>query len=292
MIEYIENQHLKVGVHLHGGSLASIYDKETNEELLYQPKPDSWQGQDIAIFPFVARLKDKVYSHHGETYSLRNHGLARYYDFVVIAKDAERLRLRFKSNEDTLKEYPFSFSFDVEYTLKGKSLRIAYHVDNTGAETLPFGLGAHPAFQLDCVDNNGEWILNGNQILFDRPLSLQQVMFEETGSFIVGERPYGNADHIELSRDLFRRYETVAFQAEGIDHATLKRKNGRQIRFDFPNIRYFILWTFPNNGDFVAVEPWMSLPDFLDAPKEIMEKKTLIHLEPGQGYDFAYSLSI
>ena len=63
MVQYIENQYLKVGVHLHGGSLASIYDKEKCEELLYQPKPDSWQGQDIAIFPFIARLKDKVYTH-------------------------------------------------------------------------------------------------------------------------------------------------------------------------------------------------------------------------------------
>lgn len=41
MVQYIENQYLKVGVHLHGGSLASIYDKEKSEELLYQPKPDS-----------------------------------------------------------------------------------------------------------------------------------------------------------------------------------------------------------------------------------------------------------
>ena len=292
MVQYIENQYLKVGVHLHGGSLASIYDKEKDEELLYQPKPDSWQGRDIAIFPFIARLKDKVYTHKGQQYSLRNHGLARYYDFANVSKDKNCLRLRFESDERTLAEYPFPFVFDVEYALEGKTLRIAYHVQNIGAETMPFGLGAHPAFQLDCDDNNGEWVLDGNQILFDRPLNLQQVMFEETGSFIVGERPYGVTDHVELSRALFRQYETVAFKAEEISHATLKRKKGRKIRFDFPNIQYFILWTFPKNGDFVAIEPWMSLPDFLDTPKEIMEKKTLIHLEPGRSYDFSYSLSI
>ena len=29
--------------------------------MLYQPIPNSWQGQDVVIFPFVGRLKDKTY---------------------------------------------------------------------------------------------------------------------------------------------------------------------------------------------------------------------------------------
>lgn len=55
---HIENSFLRVEIESLGGALSSIFDKENNDEILYQPEVDSWQGQDVAIFPFVARLKD------------------------------------------------------------------------------------------------------------------------------------------------------------------------------------------------------------------------------------------
>ena len=74
----IENEFLKVAVNINGGSLTSIYDKTNNKELLYQPDGKSWAGQDVVIFPFVARLKDGKYTYNNDTYSMKNHGLIRY----------------------------------------------------------------------------------------------------------------------------------------------------------------------------------------------------------------------
>ena len=86
----IENEFLKVDVTLEGGNLTSIYDKKNNEELLYQKDERSWMGQDVVIFPVVARLKDGSYHVDGKEYFLKNHGVIRYSKLSVVTyKDDE-----------------------------------------------------------------------------------------------------------------------------------------------------------------------------------------------------------
>ena len=62
---YLENDHFRIAVSENGGSLTSIYDKKNEAELLYQPDERSWHGQDVVIFPFIARLKNGTYKHSG-----------------------------------------------------------------------------------------------------------------------------------------------------------------------------------------------------------------------------------
>ena len=287
MNPFIENEYLRVEANLLGGCLASVYDKKAGEELLYQPEPDSWQGQDIAIFPFIARLKNKTYTHKGQTYSLRNHGLCRYYPFEVIEVLPTSMRLKFESNEETLKEYPFAFEFTITYCLEGNRLTVAYDILNKSLETMPFGLGAHPAFKIDSSEDGDT---KGNYVVLSKPSHLTRIVFDEKGEFIRGEEDYGTHLRIEAKKDLFRKYQTLAVQGEGIESVALIRRNGKKLYFHFDNIRYLILWSFLETGHYVAVEPWLSLPDYEDCPTEIMEKKTLIHLAPGDKFHFSYSI--
>ena len=292
-MEYrIENKCLCVGVTSFGGSLTSIFDKEKKEELLYQKEADSWQGQDIAIFPFIARLKGKVFTHKGKEYSLKNHGLCRYTEFSLLEKKEDSISLLYESNEESLKEYPFPFRFVASYRLEGNALRITYEITNKGNETMPFGLGAHPAFVVDSKIVDGVLDTTDNQVRFDRPTRLTRIVFDEKGEFIRGEEDYGIKEFLPTGKEVFQAYKTLAVKGEGIDHVRLIRGSGRTLDFRFDNIKYFILWSFEQTGSYVAVEPWMSLPDFEDGPKEIMEKKTLIHLEKGQVYSFSYSIAI
>ena len=292
-MEYrIENNRLSVGVTSSGGSLTSIFDKEKEEELLYQKEEDSWQGQDIAIFPFIARLKGKIYTHKGKEYSLKNHGLCRYAEFSVLEKKEDSISLLYESSEESLKEYPFTFRFVATYRLEENALRIAYEITNNGEETMPFGLGAHPAFIVDSKIVDGVLDTSNNQVRFDKPTRLTRVVFDEKGEFIRGEEDYGIKEFLPTGKEVFQTYKTLAVKGEGIDHVRLVRGSGRALDFRFDNIEYLILWSFEQTGSFVAVEPWMSLPDFEDGSKEIMEKKTLIHLEKGQTYLFSYSVAI
>ena len=285
----IENDVLRLECLSLGGSLSSLFDKQKQEELLYQPEPGSWQGQDVAIFPFIARLKDKTYTHQGNVYSLRNHGLCRYYEFKLVSQEEDSLKLALESNEDTLKEFPFSFRFEITYRLEGRKATVTYEVKNLGKGPLPFGIGAHPAFKVD-LDKNGD--TSGNYVLFDNTVPLARLVFDKNGEFLVSETDFGFKDRIETKKEIFRAYKTLCLEGEGLHHITLLRRNGRKIQFFYDKIRYLVLWSFPDSGAFVAIEPWMSLPDYVDAPKEIFEKKGLLHLPPDKTYRREYQVTI
>lgn len=287
MIPRIENEYLRVEANLLGGSLTSLFRKSDGEEFLYQKEPDSWQGQDIAIFPFVARLKGKTYTHEGKEYSLRNHGLCRYYSFDVIENDGTCMKLAFRSNEETLKEYPFPFLFEITYRLEGATFAISYDIQNLGTQPMRFGLGAHPAFRVDPKDGADT---SGNYVVLPKKVALTRIVFDEKGEFVCGEEEFGEIERIETTKELFQRYKTLAVKGEGIDRVRLIRSSGKTLDFEFDNIVYLILWSFPESGAFVAIEPWMSLPDFEDAPKELFEKKTLLALAPSEKYHFSYRI--
>lgn len=292
MKEMIKNKYLKVEMNLLGGSLTSIFDKENNEEILYQPEIDAWQGQDVAIFPFVARLKNKTYTYKDKEYSLRNHGLCRYYGFEVVDKKDDSITLLFKSNEDTLKEYPFLFHFYITYQVENKTLHISYKVTNDNEEIMPFGIGAHPAFKLNSVINEKGVDTRGNCIILNQPTSLNRICFDKNGEFVVGKEPYKPLNEIDIDKEIFREYKTLCLEGDNLKDVILKRKDGRFVRFHYENIKYFILWSNETTGSFVAIEPWISLPDFMDADKDIMKKKTLIHLKGKESYIFSYSVTI
>lgn len=108
----IQNKELSITVNPNGGALSSIYDLRKNKELLYQPIQNSWQGQDVIIFPFVARLKDGNYQYKGKTYERKNHGLIRYRKGIETKINDQELKVEFHSDEETKKRYPFDFFSD------------------------------------------------------------------------------------------------------------------------------------------------------------------------------------
>lgn len=91
-----ENEYISLEINEKGGCLKSIFDKKRNVELLYQPLQDSWQGQDIFIFPFIARLKDGTYTIDDKEYSLKNHGLLRYMNSSLSLEKTEISKPHFK----------------------------------------------------------------------------------------------------------------------------------------------------------------------------------------------------
>src|SRR5690606_13639070 len=65
---------------------------------------------------------------------------------------AEKASFTLKSNEETLKSYPFDFMLRISYELKGNAVFVTYEVENTGNQTMYFSIGTHPAFNVPLVD--------------------------------------------------------------------------------------------------------------------------------------------
>lgn len=119
----IENEFLKITITPNGGSFTSIYDKKRNKEILYQPIKESWSGQDVFIFPMVARLKNGTYTIDNKEYHLKNHGLIRYMKGEE-KKSENEIHILFKDNLDSRASYPFSFEAESIYKIINNEKKI------------------------------------------------------------------------------------------------------------------------------------------------------------------------
>ena len=287
-----ENEYLSLEVNENGGCLKSIYDKKRDKELLYQTIEESWKGQDIFIFPFIARLKDGNYTVDNKEYRMRNHGLIRYMKADMVLEDNNDIKASFTSDENTLLQYPFSFKAYSLYHLSRNRIDISYHILNTDNRDMPFEVGAHPAFMLPGEKKDDEFDISGNTILFTKKMKLERILQEKTASFNIKDIDYEETDHIELSKALFHEIPTLILKAKDIDQVTLKKKDGSRITIHKRKSSFLALWSDQKWGNYVAIEPWDGLPDYVDCPKEMKDKKEIKMLKPNDEYVFSYSIEI
>ncbi len=287
----IQDKELLVTVNPQGGALSSIYNLRRKQEYLYQPIPESWQSQDIVIFPFVGRRKEGTYLYKGKTYERKNHGLIRYRTGKEIQISESEGSVEFHSDEETKKRFPFDFSLTVNYRLRGKRLSISRTVTNLSSEPRPYRQGAHPAFLVPGTKTEKEFDISGNSIYFPKKRKLTRVTRDKDGHFITGEKELGKANRLPLSKSLFRSYPTLIFKADNIPYVDLIKKDGTAVRVYKEGISYLAIWSDKEWGNFVAVEPWNGLPDAIDASKDITEKDTIDFLDPGKSNNL-FSISI
>lgn len=72
----MENEQLRVDVAPMGGTLQSIFGKQTGTEYLWQEDPTYWAKRAPNLFPFVGRLYEKRYTVGGQSYEMIIHGFA------------------------------------------------------------------------------------------------------------------------------------------------------------------------------------------------------------------------
>lgn len=153
----LENAKLLVKVALTGAELKSIFMKERQFEALHQP--DSlWGRQSPILFPFAGRLHEQKYLYEREIYDMPMHGFLRdmtfKFDENASQLQAERVSAVFtcRSDEHTLKQFPFKFEVNVVYELSGCTLSNYVHIKNLDSATMYFAIGFHPGFVLPPAD--------------------------------------------------------------------------------------------------------------------------------------------
>ncbi len=288
----IENEYLAVEAKADGGSLTSVFDRERNRELLYQPLPYSWQGQDVFIFPFIARLMDSTYEYEGKTYNFKNHGLLRYMVAEERQISPEKMSYLFKSNEETILRYPFEFEAEITYTVHLRKLIVSYVIRNKSDKNMPFMSGSHPAFMLPGeTGEDKEFDMFGNYIKFDTEDEVDVLLQDASFSFMTGEETT-LPSRIDLSKELFNRINTIIIRTENIREVKLVKSDSSSIIMDKGDAPFIALWSDKKTGNYVCIEPWFGVPDYLDNPKDIMKKKEIRVLEPGQSFEYSYKLLI
>lgn len=286
----ISNGVIDVEINENGGCFNSI--KKNGEEYLWQGSEDSWTGKDVAIFPFIARLKDGNYLVDGKEYSMKNHGLCRYATLNAVENHGTSATLNLTYSQDTLSQYPFKFSFDATYSLDGNTISIEYLVKNLDDKPIYFGIGAHPAFQIPYVRVGDEDIIDGNYIEFENEINPMNYYLDENGSFITHKGTFGKIKRINLTKDIFKKHKTLMFTDEKFNKVTLHKKDGKNVvmYLNFP--KTLAIWTKEKYGGYICIEPWDGIPDMASPIKELSQKDGINKLEKGAQYSFSYKIEL
>lgn len=228
----IKNHRLKAEIDLFGGAFRSITDLFGGEELVWQGCENcDWKNHDHVLFPLVCRMKDGYYEHDGTRYESSLHGFAKDSVFTPEIVTETSATVLLKSDENTLKAYPFDFELRVEYEIADNGISVTYEVKNTGRETMPYFVGGHLGINLDGTDEKEyKNDTQGNFLEFIPPITSEHGL---DGNFVLPPSPTF-ADNVELSKAYFKKVNTFIGITEGKQKAILTKKTAARSNSRLP----------------------------------------------------------
>ena len=286
----IKNDYLQLTVDTLGAQMMSLRSADATQ-YLWQGDPTYWEDRSPLLFPFIGRLTNNSYQLHGKVYPMGIHGFAAASRFTPVETGEDYVVLELTDNSETQKQYPFHFILQVVYRLVGSRLDITYRVENKSEDTMPFGIGGHPGFN---VPLTGEEQFEDYSLTFSQPCKPDRVGFTPAVYLSGHDESYPLVDDIRigLRHDLF---DEDAVILKNMDRAvTLQsRVSGRGICVSYPDMPYLGIWHWPKtDAPYVCIEPWSSLPSRQDIVEEFSCKSDLIHLKPGKTYETTWSITV
>lgn len=118
MIISLHDENLTLRVAPLGAQMMELCSKY-GTQYLWNGDEKYWRDRAPVLFPYVARLTDGSYTLYGERYSMDIHGFAKDSVFSVEEQSADSVTLYLHETPETLRQYPFRFTFRVRYALRG-----------------------------------------------------------------------------------------------------------------------------------------------------------------------------
>lgn len=291
MLETIQSGNVTAKIKSRGGELASF--AKNGKEYIWQGNPEFWSGQAPVLFPVVGRLKDGVLGIKGKDYPMPKHGFVRDMELEVTARKENSVTFSLTGNAATKEYYPWNFAFSVCFTLVGNTLTCTFRVENTDSESILFGVGGHPAFNVPMaagerfedyqLEFEHEEILESNHVRED------DAIMAETKDLILE-----NGRVLPLERKLFNN-DAMIFEGIKSKWVKLVHKDTKAgIQFSYESFPVLAVWTKgePVEAPYVCLEPWFSM-GFRDNENGNLEDKYGIQrLQPGEVFTAAFSAEI
>lgn len=273
---------LEINVANKGAELTSI--KFNNKEMLHDGR-SFWDRQAPVLFPIVGRLKDNKTIINNATYEMSQHGFARDMKFNTIKDSQNEKVYMLKSNNDTLKMYPFEFELYTRYVINNDILTVKYKVVNKDNKEMIFGIGAHPGIKID---------LNQEDYYFELEQEEDNIKFMEVEGHYISDYPaknlLENKKIINITKESFINDAIIIknFKSKKI---TLKQKrdNKKIVEFDISNFPILGIWSKPN-APYICVEPWYNTADRVTSTGHLKDKEGIIKLQPNNIFECEYSM--
>jgi galactose mutarotase-like enzyme len=284
----IKNDFIEISIKDIGAELTSI--KANGKEYLWQGDPNFWGGQAPILFPFVGRLKNDAFFYNEESYSLPQHGFFRRSSNIkLIDKSDNKLTFSLKSNEETLKVYPFEFEFITSYEIQENNITIHHKVVNTGKEKMYFSVGEHPAFKCSLKDSNESY--TDCYLEFEKNESAHTHLIEGGLIGTESEQILNNENKLELNANSFDKDALVIKEMNSKKVSLVNNKEGKIVTLRYQDFPLLGIWSKPN-APFVCIEPWLGVADSVNSTQKIEEKEAIIPLEKGEEYNCSYSIEV
>lgn len=274
MIE-ISSDSLTAAINPHGAELWSLRDAQ-GLELMTDADPAYWTGHAPLLFPIVGEVADGLYRLKGQNYALARHGFARRMPFTPIAQAPDAAVLRLTDTEETRAVYPFAFTLDAAFSLRGATLTMTITVTNDGDQDMPASFGFHPGFA---------WPLpygaprEAHRIVFERdePESLKQLV---NNLIAIEDRPTPVEGRTLVLTDTLFEHDALIWEGLASEKLFYGPENGPGLEIawgDMPNLG---IWTKPG-ARYLCIEPWAGIADRTGFRGEIWDKPGIWRIKPG-----------
>lgn len=277
----IKNQFLEASFDSLGAELISLISND--KEYIWEGNPEFWNKQSPILFPTIGSLKNDTYFFEGKEYHLPRHGFAREKEFDVIEQKDDKIIFSLKSDEETLKLYPFIFELQIQYRLVENQLEVHYKVKNNSEDEMFFSIGGHPGFALSenfedyslVFETNDElkYSLLENHLLADETQILETVN-----------------NNLALNYSLFEK-DALVFKNQKIQSVTILEKGNNFAKVSFANFPDLGIWT-KANAPFICIEPWFGHADLVKTNQKLQEKEGILSLKPNTEFKSVYFIEL
>ncbi len=279
----IKNEFLTVEISPIGAELQSI-KTALGRELLWQGNPEFWSGRSTNLFPFIGRLFEGRYTHNGNSYPMEIHGFAKNANFSVDSQDETEATFSITDDEKSRTMYPFSFCFGIKYTLTAKKLSVVYSVENKSDETMYYGVGGHPGFNLPLADglDFSDYYIEMNADKVYRSTTTDNKLM--SGDKVVYPELADNK--IKLKHELFDDDAFILCETSGSICLKSDKDEG-YIKVDYPDMKHCAFWhAVGKEAPYVCVEPWTGVPGRDNIVEELSKFPDMISSAPGEVKNF------
>jgi len=221
------------------------------------------------------------------------HGLVRKKNFELVEQTENRVTFGIEDTEEMYQQYPYHFRLEISYQLLGKKIIVTYRIHHLGEEgVMPFFVGGHPGFNCPLLEDENfeDYYLEFEQ---EETCSIPK-SYPETGLLNVFDRtPFLNQERIlQLDYDLFKN-DAITLDCLQSRSVTLRsKKHNKGLILHFPDFSNLIIWTTPNKGPFIALEPWSGLSTSLEESDYLEYKKQVRLLPVGQVAELGFEIEI
>jgi galactose mutarotase-like enzyme len=282
----LTTDNISASIKADGAELCSLKNAQ-GLELLWQAGA-AWPRHAPILFPIVGRLKNDQLRHDGKLYPMTQHGFARDRKFSWRARGTKSCTLVLNDDAATRSHFPFAFGLAVTYAVEDAHLDVGFEITNTGGETLPASIGAHPAFNWPLLPGLAK---EAYAISFSEE---EREPIRRLKDGLMRAQPESTPVRgriLALSEQLFQD-DAVILDRVASTAVRYAAASGPSIEMSWQGFPELGLWSKPGGAPFLCIEPWHGFASPSDFDGEFIDKPGLMQIAPAASRVLKYRIRV